>query len=113
MRKMDIRLLPLYFVIGGLTVALTAYFGSRGQSLLAAFVGIFPGVTVVSFIAIYYSSGSTAVSSYAKNMLIFLPPWILYVLGVYFLTPRLGIVLSLIASVAVFVLISFLILKLH
>jgi uncharacterized membrane protein (GlpM family) len=111
MRKMDIRLLPLYFIIGGLTVAITAYYGSRGQSLLAAFIGIFPGITVITFIAIYYSSGVAAVSSYARGMLILLPPWILYVLGVYFLTPRLGITLALIASVAVFILTSFLILR--
>ena len=108
---MDIRLLPLYFIIGGLTVAITAYFGSRGQSLLAAFVGIFPGITVITFISIYLSSGAAAVSSYARGMLILLPPWILYVLGVYFLTPRLGIVFSLLASVAAFVLISFFILR--
>jgi len=111
MRKMDIRLLPLYFIIGGLTVSITAYYGSRGQSLLAAFIGIFPGITVITFIAIYYSAGAAAVSSYARGMLILLLPWILYVLGVYFLTPRLGITLALIASVAAFILTSLLILR--
>ncbi len=105
---MDIRLLLLYFVIGGLTVAITAYYGSRGQGLLAAFVGVFPGMTVITFCAIYFSSGSTAVVSYARGMLILLPPWILYVLGMIFLMPRLGLALSLVTSVAAYVIFALL-----
>ncbi len=108
---MDIRLLLLYFVIGGLTVAITAYYGSRGQGLLAAFVGVFPGMTVITFCAIYFSSGSTAVVSYARGMLILLPPWILYVLGMIFLMPRLGLALSLVTSVATYVIFALLIIR--
>ncbi len=74
---MDIKLLALYFVMGGLAVALTTYFGSRGQGLLAAFVGVFPTVTVITFTVIYLKSGITPVVSYAKGMLILLPPWTL------------------------------------
>jgi uncharacterized membrane protein (GlpM family) len=111
MKRMDVRLLLLYFVIGGLTVAFTAYFGSRGQGLLAAFVGVFPGVTVITFCAVYFSSGSTAVISYARGMLILLPPWILYVLGIIFLLPRLGIVPTLITSVATYVIFALLIIR--
>jgi uncharacterized membrane protein (GlpM family) len=112
MKRMDIRLLLLYFVIGGLTVAITTYFGSRGQGLLAAFVGVFPGVTVITFCAIYFQSGVTSVVSYAKGMLILLPPWILYVLGVIFLLPRIGLAAALVSSVAVYVLVALLIIKL-
>lgn len=110
---MDIRLLLLYFVIGGLIVAVTAYYGTHGQGLLAAFVSLFPGLTIITFCVIYFNSGSAAVVSYAKGMLILLPPWILYLVGVYFLMPRLGLTLTLIISVIVFVLVSFLILKLR
>jgi uncharacterized membrane protein (GlpM family) len=113
MRKMNVWLFPLYFIIGGLVVAFTAYFGTRGQGLLAAFVSLFPGATVITFLAIYYGSGASAVTSYSKGMLILLPPWILYVLGIYFLTPRLGIIPSLIISIAVFALSSFFILRLR
>jgi len=109
---MDLRLLPAYFVIGGLTVAITAYFGIKGQSLLAAFIGLFPGITIITFCAIYFQSGLTAVTSYARGMLILLPPWILYIIAVYFLMPRLGLVLTLTASVALYILTSFVILRL-
>jgi len=103
MKKMDFKLLALYFVIGGLTVAITTYFGSRGQGLLAACVGVFPGVTVITFCAIYFQSGIAPVVSYARGMLILLPPWILYVLGVMLLAPRIGLAPTLLASVAVYV----------
>ena len=103
MKKMDFRLLALYFVIGGLTVAVTTYFGSRGQGLLAAFVGVFPGATVITFCAIYFQSGTPSVISYARGMLILLPPWVLYMLGVMFLLPRIGLAASLLSSVAIYV----------
>jgi uncharacterized membrane protein (GlpM family) len=109
---MDLRLLALYFVIGGLTVAVTTYFGSRGQGLLAAFVGVFPGVTVITFLAIYFQSGTAPVVSYARGMLILLPPWVLYVLGVMFLTPRIGLIPTLAASVAVYVIFALLTIRL-
>jgi hypothetical protein len=108
---MDIRLLALYFIIGGLTVAVTTYFGSRGQGLLAAFVGVFPGVTIITFCAIYFQSGAASVISYARGMLILLPPWILYVLGIIFLLPRLGLVPTLISSVAAYVVFALLIIR--
>lgn len=107
-RKMDFWLLALYFIIGGLTVVVTTYFGNRGQGLLAAFVGLFPGITVISICAIYFQSGVDTVISYARGMLILLPPWILYVLGVIFLLPRLGLVLTLISSVAVYAILALL-----
>jgi hypothetical protein len=111
MKQMDIKLLALYFIIGGLTVVVTTYFGSRGQGLLAAFVGVFPGVTAITFCAIYLQSGSASVISYARGMLILLPPWILYVLGMIFLTPRIGFVLTLLASVAAYVIFALLIIR--
>jgi uncharacterized membrane protein (GlpM family) len=110
-KTMDIRLLVLYFVIGGLTVVLTTYLGSRGQGLLAAFAGVFPGVTVITFCAIYFQSGTPAVASYARGMLILLPPWILYVLGVIFLVPRLGLAVGLPVSVALYVIPALLIMR--
>jgi hypothetical protein len=111
MKRMDIRLLALYFVIGGLTVAVTTYLGSRGQGLLAAFAGVFPGVTVITICAIYFQSGSASVISYARGMLILLPPWILYVLGIIFLLPRLGMALTLLSGVGAYVIFALLIIR--
>jgi uncharacterized membrane protein (GlpM family) len=109
---MDLKLLPLYFVIGGLTVAITVYFGSQGKGMLAAFAGLFPGVTIITFCAIYFHGGSPSVISYARGMLILLPAWILYVVGVYLLIPRLGIAPTLLISVAVYMVSAFIIMKL-
>jgi uncharacterized membrane protein (GlpM family) len=109
---MDIKLLPIYFVIGGLTVSITTYFGSRGEGMLAAFAGLFPGITLITFCAIYIHSGSAAVTSYARGTLILLPAWVLYIVGVMYLMPRLGLAWTLAASVAVYLLVAFLILKL-
>ena len=100
---MDPKLLALYFVIGGLVVSLVTYFGSQGKSELAVFIAFLPGTTLITLITIYLSGGTGAAVSYAKSMLILLPAWVLYVLGVIFLLPRLGLVVSMLVSVAVYV----------
>jgi hypothetical protein len=47
---MSVKLLALYFVVGGVIVAAVTYFGSQGKGLLAAFVAFFPSVTVVTLV---------------------------------------------------------------
>lgn len=112
MASVSWRLLPLYFIIGGLTVAGTVFFGSRGQGLVAAFVGVFPAVTAVTFCAMYLQGGTAPVVSYAKGMLILLPPWVLYVIGMVTLTPKIGFVFALVASVGAYVVFSLLTMRL-
>ncbi len=85
---MDPKLLALYFVIGGLVVSVVTYFGSQGKSELAVFIAFLPGTTLITLITIYLGGGTGAAVSYAKSMLILLPAWILYVVGVIFLLPR-------------------------
>lgn len=99
---MSIKLLALYFVVGGLAVSITTYFGSQGKGILAAFVGMFPAATVITFCAIYFHSGMPSVTSYARGLLILLPPWIIYALVMYFLAPRLGLAPALVIGVAVY-----------
>jgi uncharacterized membrane protein (GlpM family) len=112
MKKMDIRLLLLYFFVGGLVVAASVYYGSRGQGLLAAFISLFPGATVITFLAIYYQSGIPSVVSIARGTLILLPPWILYIAGIMLLPPRIGMIPALLVSVAVYIALAILIMKL-
>jgi uncharacterized membrane protein (GlpM family) len=112
MKRVDIRLIPVYFVIGGLTVSVAAYLGSHGKGLIAAFAGLFPGITLITFAAIYLHSGSSAVSNYARGTLILLPAWIVYIVGVMFLTPRVGIAASLASSIAMYLIVAVVILKL-
>ena len=100
---MDPKLLIAYFVIGGLVVSVITYFGSQGKSELAAFIAFLPATSVITLCTIYFAGGTGAVVSYAKSMLILLPAWLFYVIGVIFLLPRLGLAGSLLVSVAVYV----------
>jgi uncharacterized membrane protein (GlpM family) len=111
-KPVDIRLLPLYFLIGGIVVAATTYFGSHSKGLMAAFLAFLPSISVVTLCSIYLGNGTDAALSYAKGMLFLLPPWVLYIIAVIFLLPRLGLALSLIISVAVYVVTAFLVTRL-
>ena len=92
-----------YFIIGGVIVSLTTYFGAKGQGFLAAFVSQFPSLTVLTFLLIYRAGGKMPVISYAKSFIYTIPPWILYVLTVVFLCDRIGIWWSLGIGVALYV----------
>jgi len=104
-------LLVAYFVIGGVVVSAITYLGSHSKSMLAAFIALLPCVSVITLCTIYFSSGTGAVVSYAKNMLILLPPWILYVVGVIYLLPRIGLAGSLVASIGAYLVTALLIMK--
>lgn len=109
---MDPKLLVLYFVIGGLVVTLVTYFGSQGKSELAVFIAFLPATTLITLITIYLGGGTGAAVSYARSMLILLPAWVLYVLAVIFLLPRLGLIVSMVVSVAAYLGAAFLTMKL-
>jgi uncharacterized membrane protein (GlpM family) len=111
-KTVDPKLLALYFVIGGLVVSIVTYYGSKGNSELAVFIAFLPATTLITLITIYLSGGTGAAVSYAKSMLILLPAWVLYVVGVIFLLPRLGLALSLVVSVAAYLGAAFLTMKL-
>ena len=109
---MDLKMLPVYFVIGGAIVTAVTYLGSQAKSSLAAFIALLPSITVVTLCTIYLSGGESSTLTYAKNLLFLLPPWLLYVVGVIFLLPRIGLVWSLVISIAVYMGVSFLIMRL-
>lgn len=109
---MDPKLLVAYFVIGGLVVSVVTYFGSQGKSEFAAFIAFLPSISVITLCTIYFASGTGAAVSYAKSMLILLPAWLFYVLGVIFLLPRLGLAWSLIVSVAAYLAAAFVTMRL-
>ena len=109
---MDPKLLVAYFVIGGLIVSVITYFGSQGKGELAAFIAFLPATSLITVCTIYFASGTGAAVSYAKSMLILLPAWLLYVIGVIFLLPRLGLVIALLVSVAAYVAAAFVTMRL-
>lgn len=109
---MDLKLLPIYFVIGGSAVTAVAYFGSQGKGLLAAFIAMLPATTVITFIAIYLSGGNHAAQNYAGGLLKVLPAWVLYVGALLLLLPRIGIAGALATGIAVYLCCSYLIMRL-
>ncbi len=109
---MDIKMLPVYFVIGGVVVSAATYFGSQTKSLFAAFIAFLPAISVVIICSIYFASGTQAAVSYARSMLMLLPPWVLYVVAVILLLPRIGLAGSLIVGIATYSGLAFLIMRL-
>ena len=93
----------LYFIIGGTVVSLTTYLGSLGRSWLAAFVTTFPALTGITFILMFLNAGVEPTVPYARNLLYFIVPWVVYV-GFYILTiDRLGFWLALTGAIALFI----------
>lgn len=91
-----------YFLVGGLVVSLTTYFGSKGHGFVAAFVSMFPSLTVLTFFLIFKTGGKDSVITYAKSLAYCFPAWLLYVCAVSFLCERIGIWTSLAIGVTLY-----------
>lgn len=92
----------IYFLLGGTIVSLSTYLGSQGKSFLAAFASTFPAITGATFVLIYVNGGNDAIVSYAKNLLWFVPPWIVYVLSMIAGVPRFGFWPAMIGSLTLY-----------
>jgi hypothetical protein len=101
----DLRLV-IYFLIGGVVTALTAYYASQGRSMFSAFITTLPLQTVLGFLIIYAEGGSKTVEEYAWGLLIFTPPWLCYVFIVLLGANRIGVARSLSLGVLLFVILS-------
>ncbi|MEW6418407.1 MAG: DUF3147 family protein [Nitrospirota bacterium] len=101
----------LYFLIGGISVSIVTYFASHAKGLLAAFFANLPVITLITFLTVYHESGHKDVLSYAKGLLIMLPPWLAYIFAVIFLTPRSGFIPSLIIGISLYLLLAYLIMS--
>jgi len=99
---MDLKFL-LYFIIGGLAVSIVTYLGSHGKGILAAFVALFPAVTIITFYLIYLNSGVETTLSYAKGLLILTPAWLLYVGVIIVMLPRYGFGASILSGVLLYI----------
>jgi hypothetical protein len=108
----DIKVVPVYFVIGGVIVCAVTYFGSQGKGQLAAFIAFLPSISVITLCTIYFAGGTQEAVSYAKNMLILLPPWLLYAVGIISLLPRIGLAGALPVSIAAYLGAAFLTMRL-
>jgi hypothetical protein len=98
----DVVKYALYFLLGGTIVSISTYLGSQGKSFLAAFASTFPAITGATFVLMYLNGGSEAIVSYAKNLLWFVPPWIVYVLSMIAGVPRFGFWPAMVGSLVLY-----------
>jgi uncharacterized membrane protein (GlpM family) len=92
----------VYFLLGGTIVSVSTYLGSQGRSFLAAFASTFPAITGATFILIYLNGGSENLVTYAKHLLWFVPPWMVYVTAMILGVPRLGFWLAMAGSLVLY-----------
>ena len=92
----------LYFLLGGTIDSVSTYLGSQGKSFLAAFVSTFPAITGATFVLIYLNGGNDAIVSYAKNLLWFVPPWVIYIVSMIAGVPRFGFWPTMIGSLVLY-----------
>lgn len=86
----DLAKYIVYFLLGGTIVSLSTYLGTKGNSFLAAMASTFPAITAATFILLYVNGGGATTVDYAKNLVWFVPPWIVYVVAMIAGIPRLG-----------------------
>lgn len=101
----------VYFLIGGSVVSIVTYFASHAKGLLAAFFANLPVITLITFLTIYSESGQGAVVSYAQGLLIMLFPWLAYIFAIIFLTPRTGVVTSLVLGISLYLILAYVIMS--
>jgi hypothetical protein len=101
----------LYFLVGGIITSAVTYFANTSRGLFAAFIGTLPAITISTFILIYLNAGQPAVLAYAKGLIVMIIPWMVFILSVIFLTPRLNFIPSLIVGLLLQVVIALLILN--
>ena len=92
----------LYFLLGGAIVSISTYLGSQGRSFLAAFASTCPAMTGATFVLIYLNSGNDHLVTYAKNLLWFVPPWLVSVGCMIYGVERIGFWLSMAGSLALY-----------
>ncbi|MDF0667974.1 MAG: DUF3147 domain-containing protein [Nitrospira sp.] len=98
----DLAKYAVYFLLGGSIVTFSTYLGSQGKSFLAAMASTFPAITGVTFILLYMNGGGGTTVDYAKNLLWFAPPWIVYVVAMIMGIPRLGFWPAMIGSLVLY-----------
>lgn len=108
--KMEFKYI-LYFLLGGTIVSLVCYFASHLKGLIAAFFANLPVITLVTFIIIYFEAGEKNVVVYAKSLLVMLFPWLIYIFSVIILTPKIGVIPSLLTGLGAYLIFSYIIIK--
>lgn len=98
----DLAKYVVYFLLGGTIVSLSTYLGAKGNSFLAAMASTFPAITAATFILLYVNGGGATTVNYAKNLIWFVPPWIVYVVAMIMGIPRLGFWPTMVGSLVLY-----------
>jgi ABC-type transport system involved in multi-copper enzyme maturation permease subunit len=93
----------LYFLIGGSIVALVAYFVNQGNQLLAILVGNIPVLFLLNVILAYRAGGSMSSIAYAKGALISLPFFIVFVVIVLLILPRINTPAAILLAMLIYI----------
>ena len=101
----------LYFLFGGIITSAVTYLANNAKGLFAAFVGTLPIITISTFLLIYFNTGQDAVLAYAKGLVIMILPWMVFILSVIFLAPKINFLPSLIIGLCFQIVIALLILR--
>ncbi len=80
----------VYFVLGGLLVSVSTYWGAHGKGFLAAFASTLPVISSVTFVLIYLNAGTDSMVGFAKHLIWLSPAWFVYVIMMWVGAPRLG-----------------------
>ena len=88
----------LYFLFGGIITSGVTYLAHQSRGMLAAFVGTLPLITISTFVLVYLQSGQGAVVAYAKGLIVMIFPWMVFILSVIFLIPRITFIYALVAG---------------
>ena len=96
----------IYFILGGLIVILTTYFGSERKGLIAAFFALFPFILAFTQFTIYSTGGLDAVASYVRGLLLVVPILILYLICILYLLPRYGFWVSLASGTIIYIIVA-------
>ena len=99
----------LYFLIGGTVITVVTYFASHARTMVAAFFANLPVITLITFLTIYYEAGQRAVVPYAHGLIIMLFPWLAYIIAVIFLSPRIGVIPSLLIGIALYLALAYIV----
>ena len=101
----------VYFIIGGIIMSLVTYLANSSQELFAAFIGTLPVITISTFLMIYINTGQEAVITYAKGLLIMMVPWVVFIVTVIILAPRIRLFYSVLLGLLLQVLLALLIMR--
>ena len=83
-------------------MSVSTYLGSQGKSFLAAFASTFPAITGATFVLDLSKQRQRGDRELRKNLLWFVPPWIVYVVSMIAGVPRFGFWPSMIGSLVLY-----------